>query len=576
MKKLGLGCAFLLFCAVAMGLLVHHFLAKPPKKLDATEKVTRGDVVVKVVEDGTIEPLSKVDVKSKVAGRILRLYVHEGEKVHKGQILATIDPIDVINQVKALEAQLEAAEARLASARKAALYQQQQTDATIAQYQQNLAQAKARLAEAQLQAKAQPALNQQAILNAKASLEAAKANLRAQQQALALMVKTTHPNAIAATRSAYQQALAQTKNAQLNLQRQQQLLQKGFVSQAAVDSAEEAYVVAKAQEEEAKEKLDRIQEANAIEEQSARSQVAAAQAQVAQAEAALQQALLNPQPAATQDELASAQAAYKQAMAQLAAARSYAIQNRMRLDEVKAAQADAQQIRNQLNASLVQLHDTTLYSPMDGIITKRYVEVGDLITSAISSFTSGSPVYQVADLGTMLVKIEVNEVDIDKLRLGMPTEVTTSSVPGVVFMGHVSKIAPAASSYTATSSAPGSPTPQNTVIRFPVEIRIDHADPRLRPGMSAHCSIMVAQRHGVLRVPVDCLYVNGAQPQVKVVLVPATPEHPQPTTEMRTIRIGIEDDNNAEVVSGNLKEGDTLVPAPYTGPPRQKFEMHEE
>ncbi|CCW35323.1 multidrug resistance efflux pump [Chthonomonas calidirosea] len=575
MKKLAIGCSFLLLCAAVMGMWVAHILAKPAQKSDETEKVTRGDVVVKVIEDGTIEPLSKVDVKSKVAGRILRLYVHEGQTVHQGQILATIDPIDVINQVKALEAQLDAAEARLASARKAALLQDQQTSATIAQYQQNLAQAKARLDEAELQATAQPQLNIQAIQNAKAALEAAKANLKAQQQALELMVKTTHPNAVASARSAYQQALAQEQNAALNLQRQKQLLQKGFVSQSAVDAADETYLVAKAQEQEAKEKLDRIEEANAIEEQSARSQVAAAQAQVAQAEAALRQAQLNPQPIASQDELASAKAAYQQALAQLAQARSNLIQNKMRRDDVLAAAADAQQIRNQLNAALVQLHDTTIYSPMTGVITKRYVEPGDLITSAISSFTSGSPIYQVADLGTMLVKIEVNEVDINKIRVGMPTQVTTSASPGVVFWGRVSKVAPAASSYTAAAASNGTATPQNTVIRFPVEIRIDHADPRLRPGMSAHCTIIVAARHNVLRVPVDCLYGTGSHPQVKVVLVPASADHPKPVTQMRTIQIGIQDDNYAEVLSG-LKEGEVLMPAPYTGPPRQKFDIHEE
>ncbi|HLH80363.1 MAG TPA: efflux RND transporter periplasmic adaptor subunit [Chthonomonas sp.] len=575
MKKFAIGCSFLLLCALVMGIWVAHILAKPAQKSDETEKVTRGDVVVKVVEDGTIEPLSKVDVKSKVAGRILRLYAHEGQTVRQGQILATIDPIDVINQVKALEAQLDAAEARLASARKAALLQDQQTSATIAQYQQNLAQAKARLDEAELQATAQPQLNTQAIQNAKAGLQAAKANLKAQEQALELMVKTTHPNAVASARSAYQQALAQEQNAALNLQRQKQLLQKGFVSQSAVDAAEETYLVAKAQEQEAKEKLDRIEEANAIEEQSARSQVAAAQAQVAQAETALRQAQLNPQPIASQDELASAKAAYRQALAQLAQARSNLIQNKMRRDDVLAAAADAQQIRNQLNAALVQLHDTTIYSPMTGVITKRYVEPGDLITSAISSFTSGSPIYQVADLGTMLVKIEVNEVDINKIRVGMPTEVTTSASPGVVFWGRVSKVAPAASSYTAATASNGTATPQNTVIRFPVEIRIDHADPRLRPGMSAHCTIIVAARHNVLRVPVDCLYGSGPQPQVKVVLAPASADHPKPITQMRTIQIGIQDDNYAEVLSG-LKEGEVLMPAPYTGPPRQKFDIHEE
>src|SRR5690348_6312240 len=56
--------------------------------------VRRGDVVVKVAETGTVEPLTKVDVKSKVGGKVLRLLAAESERVRVGQVLAVLDPIE--------------------------------------------------------------------------------------------------------------------------------------------------------------------------------------------------------------------------------------------------------------------------------------------------------------------------------------------------------------------------------------------------------------------------------------------------------------------------------------------------
>lgn len=62
----------------------------PPKAAERYETVGRGDVAVKVTETGTIEPLKKVEVKSKVAGRVARLLVQEGSRVRSGQLLAQI------------------------------------------------------------------------------------------------------------------------------------------------------------------------------------------------------------------------------------------------------------------------------------------------------------------------------------------------------------------------------------------------------------------------------------------------------------------------------------------------------
>src|SRR5579871_6164128 len=156
---------------------------------------------------------------------------------------------------------------------------------------------------------------------------------------------------------------------------------------------------------------------------------------------------------------------------------------------------------------------------MAGVVTKRYIEVGELVTSGISSFSSGTPIYQVGDLATMLVTINVNEVDINKVRLGMPAEVTIDAARGVTFLGHVHKVSPAAltSAGSSSDSSSSSAATTNTVIRFSVEVQVDHADTRLKPGMSAHCAILVARHRNVLRVPTNCVQGTGHEGSVQIV-----------------------------------------------------------
>jgi multidrug efflux pump subunit AcrA (membrane-fusion protein) len=74
--------------------------------------VQRETLTLAVREVGTIEPLVKVAVKSKVAGRIMAIRVQEGDFVRKGQVIAIIDPNELERQVNQVKAELAAAEAR--------------------------------------------------------------------------------------------------------------------------------------------------------------------------------------------------------------------------------------------------------------------------------------------------------------------------------------------------------------------------------------------------------------------------------------------------------------------------------
>ncbi len=570
-KKVVLGgCLSILFVGIVGWFAVKAFL-KAPLEEQRSEAVTRGNVEIKVVENGAIEPLKKVEVKSKVGGRIAKLLVDEGQTVQAGQALAMIDPQEINSQVAALRAQLKGTEARLASARKNSTYQQSQTATNIDSVRQNVRSAKARLDIAENQAGVQPKLTDQSIQMAQASLESARANLKALQDNQNLMVESTHPNAVVSAQSAYDQAKAQADNANRNLTRQRLLLIKGFVAQQAVDSAETDTGVAVSHLREVKDRLDRIEKTNKLEENNIRNQISSSESQVHQLEVALEQSRTDVSPRTKQSELDSAQAAYRQALAQLEAARSGKTQDAMRGDDIKAAEAEVSQIQNQLNESLVHQNDTTLRAAMSGVVTKRYVEQGELITSAIGSFSSGTPLFQISDLATMLIKININEVDIPKVRLRLPTEVTLDSAKGTLFPAIVRKVATSALSNETPGQSAAAAT--QGVIRFPVEIRVEKSDKRLKPGMSARCAIIVARRIDVLRLPTNCVQTLAGKSFVMLVTSTLKDGKPAEIATKREVTIGLRGDDFIEIVAG-LKEKEKVRPNPFGGPPRKTIDIN--
>ncbi len=76
-------------------------------------KVTRGDIAKSVIATGKIQPITKIELKSKASGIVEKLYVDINQQVHKAQVLAQLDQQEILAQVAAQKAQLAAAEANV-------------------------------------------------------------------------------------------------------------------------------------------------------------------------------------------------------------------------------------------------------------------------------------------------------------------------------------------------------------------------------------------------------------------------------------------------------------------------------
>ena len=178
----------------------------------------------------------------------------------------------------------------------------------------------------------------------------------------------------------------------------------------------------------------------------------------------------------------------------------------------------------------------SIISPLSGVVLNKEVEEGEIITGE-SSARSGSVLFNIADVSKLIIKININEVDIYKIRKGNKVDINIAANPGEKYTGIVKKIAP------QTLTVKG-------VEVFPTEIEISRNDRKLRPGMSATIRMHLRARENVLAVPVTAVFVDKNKDYVIA---------PKKEGGIKRIPVerGINDENNVEIKSG-LKIGDKI------------------
>ncbi|HEY4222655.1 MAG TPA: efflux RND transporter periplasmic adaptor subunit [Myxococcota bacterium] len=232
--------------------------------------------------------------------------------------------------------------------------------------------------------------------------------------------------------------------------------------------------------------------------------------------------------------------------------------------DLGTTQAQLEQSKSELERAQINLSYATIYSPIDGVVISRAVDVGQTVAASLSAPT----LFTIAqDLKHMQVDTSVGEADIGKITAGMDASFTVDAFPGEKFTGHVRQIRNAA-------------TTVSNVVTYDVIIDVDNPELRLRPGMTANASFTVATKENALRIPNAALRFKapksfagggdkkrdtGAGQRPK----DAPPKDHEATREvwvMRAdkpastmIRTGLSDGSFTEVVSGDLKEGDDVV-----------------
>ena len=288
-----------------------------------------------------------------------------------------------------------------------------------------------------------------------------------------------------------------------------------------------------------------------------------AQGNLANAKAAAELAQLNADRAkALQAEKLNAQADYEKALADL-----------------HQAEAVVKVSEGSLKKAQVDLARCTIYAPIDGMIISRNVNVGQTVAASLSA-----PVLFVIanDLAKMQIEADVAEADIGQVRVGQDVEFTVDAFPGQTFQGKVTQVRNA-------------PKIDVGVVTYATIIEVENAGLKLKPGMTANVSLVVARRSNALKIPNAALRFrppkaleaktsespspgSEAAPEKKsggggrkkdrrkserTVYVASGPETaparkgdllPRPVT----IKTGISDSRQTEVLEG-LKEGDRVL-----------------
>src|SRR5687767_9286060 len=160
--------------------------------------------------------------------------------------------------------------------------------------------------------------------------------------------------------------------------------------------------------------------------------------------------------------------------------------------EVANTRAAAVAARVALENARIGLEDTEVRAPSSGTILTRLVERGQVISSPTRDVGGGTVILTMADLTRVRARVRVDETDIGKLAAGVPARVQVAAFPGREFEGAVEKIEPQA-------------VVDQNVTMFAVLVNIANADGLLRPGMNVDATFHVAERSGVLTLPVMAL-----------------------------------------------------------------------
>jgi HlyD family secretion protein len=209
--------------------------------------------------------------------------------------------------------------------------------------------------------------------------------------------------------------------------------------------------------------------------------------------------------------------------------------------QVKLAEADAEGDKIALDIAKDRLHDTKVFSPMDGVVASRPVEIGQIIASAVSNVGGGTTILTLSDLSRIYVLAAVDESDIGKVALDQAVTVTADAFPNKKFHGKVIRI--------ATKGVN-----QSNVVTFEVKIEITgEAKALLKPEMTTNIEeILIAEKNDVLLVPSEAILRKRGGKQV-VTLVKEGAEN-----EDVTVEPGITDGTKTEIVTG-LTEGQTVL-----------------
>jgi HlyD family secretion protein len=235
-----------------------------------------------------------------------------------------------------------------------------------------------------------------------------------------------------------------------------------------------------------------------------------------------------------------------------------------------------------LESARYDLNKVTLFSPIDGLVTRRNIEEGE--TAVVGTMNNaGTVLLTIADLSIIETEIEVDETDIPYIKIGQSAKITIDAIENRTFTGKVTEVG---NSPIQTQAAQ-----TGRATNFKVVVTVDGTVPNVRPGFTCTAVVTTATRQKALSVPTQAMTLRempvDAEGQV-VHTPPPVPGQPRPTAPppstdnhktrkelegvfvvkdgravFTMVKTGIAGEKYSEVVEG-LNEGDEVITGPFS------------
>jgi HlyD family secretion protein len=232
--------------------------------------------------------------------------------------------------------------------------------------------------------------------------------------------------------------------------------------------------------------------------------------------------------------------------------------------QIESFKAQVEQTKAALRMAETNLRYATIRSPVNGTVISRNVDVGQTVAASLQAPT----LFTIAkNLAEMQVDSNVSEADVGRIAVGQDATFTVDAYPERIFRGKVSEIRNA-------------PIIVQNVVTYDVVILVENKDLKLKPGMTANVSVMIAHRDGALKIPNAALRFrpesakmengkSGPPQKAGERVKPAEGDQGRPGSvwvlspegkpSLVSITLGITDGTSSEVIGGNLPEGGEVI-----------------
>jgi HlyD family secretion protein len=240
---------------------------------------------------------------------------------------------------------------------------------------------------------------------------------------------------------------------------------------------------------------------------------------------------------------------FDRARTTLAAAEAAVLAAERRVDQARATFEGARDI----------LSKTTVVSPIDGIVSAKRVEEGEVAVVGVLN-QPGTVLLTISDMSVVETEMEVDETSIPTVKLGQDARVRIDAYPNRTFDGVVTEVGGSPIVSTGT---------QNEAIKFKVKIQLKNPPPDIKPGLSVQADVLTGFRSGALVVPLQALVIRDVEKKPGEKPKPEAPREEEGVYLMEDgkarfvpIKTGLLGELSTEVLEG-LKGGETLITGPF-------------